>query len=1472
MKLKTSIARLIRRSGYAVALTLAAGSFAPANQPTETFVEYLSRSGNITALVDRASAYNFPFDVTVPSTPENTKLWDTQAIVDAVVSEGGAVRGWCPWRKQGSSSTLNNYDLFIPYLKNSQYIAETQLDGNVMKISNAIRPALQGMQPGQPALPLLPTDGKYPGNIDEISYVGTRALPVSKLDCSDAWHFFRQEGSDGKFYNANGVEASLDPLYDTEGKPYCENGKPLYTARNTSQYYYKDEDGNLVPITATTGISASYYGDNYAGVRGIIVEAASPIHLENNRLIIDHSGFALAIGAYTHWGNVEGNLTYLQDVRVSDDVYAATTYRGDSEDNTLIVIRAQAIGQNTTLSDEAAGVNADNYNNSGKMYAVYSLSKKTNNAKNNKAFFYGSSTFQHVGGALAGGNSDSNLLFISRSNIAVGLQDVASVVGGDSISVGHAEDNFVIVDDTFDEVAAGIAPEQLDSTVASSVPDVSTIHEDIIGGRTIASQAETSANQNKVILIGKTTPSTQKENKGEIVTTTVQGNIFGGVAENSRSNDATAQGASANDNTVVISGVDVERNVVVPLLMGRQPELWGEKVLSTDVGRICGGYAGAPVAAGTAPGNANNNSVILLDTTAVNTVYGGTNAGNGQASHNELHLSHIDTIGADGKARDLVFYGGWIESYARGGSTNHNSVYLYDSGWGIDNTFLHGGWGNELKKNDDGTIVWKDPNFSVPGATSFDGTHFYSGLEQPVQVASVSNSRLVKADGSTNIFGNVTIFDGGHFYDASRNMVGTLEKMAILKPSAWDKNGNVTEYTDAMIAVERINKKSDGSIDFLSADSDVVIATYWPAEKTIKGAAGVVIAQDVTYKEETGEFIDSSQKAAIIIAEGAIVNSDDKVKPGNWGINLNEPEKGIVYDAASGDVSFKDTEGNLIAIFKSSSIKGTDIVLANTRSTDEHGNTIYQRANINSIFTRIDGFDEYQTFTQNNWLYLVGYQNKIKGFDHFEHLRFIFTDEISLDSPMLLLTGAQSEGSKSSSSALITTSPGADPATVKLTADIAMIADELKGGDIVPVIGDENHEKIEGLALIPRDSVVDDNQVYRQGVTRTIQLETEFFEVDNTDNDTTNDADETFRNYGVIKVLERKENATPESKSLIEGRIAMLTLNNMGGNLLAEQGIDSACRALEGGEPADAKHFVPVEQNGKGAVAYAPKAELSPGNRLFFAMSGAHTKVDSGSDVDVDGTNALVGVSRGFLEKRALTMGIFMETGWGKYHTHNNFGVGANVPYVRGTGETSYVGAGALLRYRLEHLSDALAGFSLDASLRAGRQELDYSTADLADDYGEFASYEHESDYLAGHVGINYTFEPTDKLAATLYARYLWTHVSNDDADVCGEQVTFEDMSSNRIRLGGRLSWQANDHWTPYVGAAFEWECSGTAHAVTHGMGITAPSMRGGSIIGEIGTVWQPWVTRALWVEAALQGSVGKNENYGAKLGVSIGF
>ncbi len=1449
MKLHSHIARYIRRCGYALAFTLGATCLHANTQ--DVVIEYLTEETGMPAEIVEQVNYEADIDVTRPDTTGITP-WGTTGdcnnIVDHVKSGEGVLTGYCPWRRQGSTLGFN-YEIFIPNQTVGVHYTTAVTNDSTTYVYNAIRPTIQSELLG-------PEYANTP--VKKISYIGARSLLPATVD-GTAYSYYTQDDIVNGILTDAGTPVSnkWQAVYDADGNPLTNSqGQQLYTDRTSNQYYkkvYADDDdmvGTLVALNNNQDLGpADNCGDNTVGLgRGVILCTDAPVDVCNNNLIISHSGFALAMGAYTQYGDAYNNYTYIQDVRVSDDIYGASTVRGNSYDNTLVVVRAQCIGDNTTLSDEAAGVSAGNFNNSGKVYAVYSSSKETNDAYDNVAFLYGTSTYQPVGGAVAGGNAYDNLLFITHSEIATSTDPsyVYEVMGGYSTRIGSVTGNLVVVDDTFDADAAGIAPEVRDETVAggwtSSVPEVSTIHTDIMAGVTDGARATSNAENNKLILIGSTASDGSR--------TSVEGNVFGGFVYNAVNAQET-QAASANGNIVVLQDVDMKNTAYAPILRARGTEdnIWGSKTTRTDVGRICGGFAYEPTATNTAPGNTNDNTVIVINSKVANSIYGGSNEGNGQANNNALHLSHVDTKGTDGRYQNRVFYGGWINSYLDGGQANNNHVWLYDSGWSMDQTFLHGGWGNELAKNAEGVILGAGGTPLIAGATSFDGTTFYDASNK--ELAKLQLSKVVKnnADGSTSdIFGNATAFDGETFFNSSRKYAGGFEDVAIM---------NVSNSVDIIRAATDISKiKADGNVDFYTDDeSGSVIATWYADSGEIRGLDNKVLASGIaSYNESTETFYNANGTAVYQVVRGAIINGST-VKA--YGITSYE------FDDASGNLQFKDKDGNVVATFLSSTIVGTDsngdavAIDIKDQEVSKNGINMVRRGDVNSVFAKIDGFNEYETYTRGNWLHIAGFQGKLKGFDHFEKLHFVFSEETDISKPLITITGDPSE-----TGLTIVKEEGGDPVPVEVSVDISEIADQLKPGDVIPVIGHEDQSEIAGLDEIPED-VVDAKQKHSRGVTSTFTLDTEFKEWTGGE----------FDNFGVIEVMDIHEEATPEAKALVEGRIAMLTLNNMGGNLVAEQGIDSACRALEGtGAPGAESDVIAVNQNGKGGVTYKSKDELEPGNRLFFAMNGAHNKVDSGSDVDVDGTNAIVGVARGLLAKRALTIGAFMETGWGKYHTHNNFGTGSNVPTVRGTGETSYVGAGALLRYHLRHLDQQLEGLSLDASLRAGRQETDYSTADLMAADGSFASYEHESDYIAGHVGLNYTFAPADKLAATLYARYLWTHISNDEGVVCGETVNFEDMSSNRFRFGGRLTWQASEKWSPYVGMAYEWECSGTARAATYGAGITAPSMRGGSFIGEIGAVWQPSLSLPLWIEAALQGSVGKNENYGAKIGISIGF
>ncbi len=328
-----------------------------------------------------------------------------------------------------------------------------------------------------------------------------------------------------------------------------------------------------------------------------------------------------------------------------------------------------------------------------------------------------------------------------------------------------------------------------------------------------------------------------------------------------------------------------------------------------------------------------------------------------------------------------------------------------------------------------------------------------------------------------------------------------------------------------------------------------------------------------------------------------------------------------------------------------------------------------------------------------------------------------------------------------------------------------------------------------------------------------------------------------FTGEAKASVVARRLN--PQTKALAEGRMAALMLGNRAANLAAEQGVAQAARAAAGK---------------KGLAAYV-------------ALSSGHEKGESGSRVNVDGMATMVGVSAGMAKERALTLSGFVESGWGQYTTRNSF---ADAPAVRGTGESSYCGGGLLARYAFR--AAGCKGLALDAALRAGRQSTDFSSSDLNDGLGNYASYDVDTPYIAGHVGASYSLKAADTLEAQLYTRYLWSHLGAESISTCGDHISFESVESHRLRVGTRATWAPCAKWQHYAGLACEWEFSGTARAAAQGMGMDAPSMRGGSLIGEIGTSWQPCEQTPLWLHGGIQGSVGKVQGYSANIGCTVAF
>ncbi|MDR1396189.1 MAG: autotransporter outer membrane beta-barrel domain-containing protein [Desulfarculales bacterium] len=320
----------------------------------------------------------------------------------------------------------------------------------------------------------------------------------------------------------------------------------------------------------------------------------------------------------------------------------------------------------------------------------------------------------------------------------------------------------------------------------------------------------------------------------------------------------------------------------------------------------------------------------------------------------------------------------------------------------------------------------------------------------------------------------------------------------------------------------------------------------------------------------------------------------------------------------------------------------------------------------------------------------------------------------------------------------------------------------------------------------------------------------------------------------------------PETKSLSEGRLSGVTLVSQGADLIAGQGMDSALKAARAGE---------------GGEGY--------GLASFAAISGGRSRYNTGSHVDMSSLSLLTGLSWGsdFTPGR-LTLGAFFEYGTGSYDTYNSF---SNAASVHGDGDIYHIGGGVL--GRMDFSNTGPGRFYGEASLRAGGVHNQYDSSDLRDSTGRKADYDSSSAYYGLHLGAGYIWNITEDVSLDLYGKYFWTRQEGDSVTLAtGDPVNFQDVDSQRLRLGGRFAYAVSQHVSPYIGAAWEHEFDGEAHAETYGYAISAPSLDGDTGIGELGLTLTPSATLPLSFDLGVQGYVGKREGVTGSLQMKIEF
>ncbi|WP_243838211.1 autotransporter outer membrane beta-barrel domain-containing protein [Nitratidesulfovibrio liaohensis] len=338
---------------------------------------------------------------------------------------------------------------------------------------------------------------------------------------------------------------------------------------------------------------------------------------------------------------------------------------------------------------------------------------------------------------------------------------------------------------------------------------------------------------------------------------------------------------------------------------------------------------------------------------------------------------------------------------------------------------------------------------------------------------------------------------------------------------------------------------------------------------------------------------------------------------------------------------------------------------------------------------------------------------------------------------------------------------------------------------------------------------------------------------------------ETTSNSLVARVTSAGQTDEGVRKSPSEGKAASIALVTQGADLAAGPGMGNA----------------------RAAAVLGADNMAQAGWAGFGATSGTTSRYATGSHVDLQSFALMTGLAKRLPVSGAdLLVGAFFETGVGSYDSHNETAAGDS---ITARGDSRSTGGGLL--GRVEATEGMARGLYAEATVRAGRLSSDYRSDDLNPTLGE-AEYDINVAYYGAHAGVGYIWNISEQAWLDLYGKYFWTHTTGADVRILGDPVTFDDVDSYRTRLGARFGYALNKCITPYTGAAWEYEFDGTAHSVVAGVDAPAPTLKGGTGVGEVGVIWKPLPDSGFSLDLGAQGYTGVREGVGGNLSLMYEF
>lgn len=260
--------------------------------------------------------------------------------------------------------------------------------------------------------------------------------------------------------------------------------------------------------------------------------------------------------------------------------------------------------------------------------------------------------------------------------------------------------------------------------------------------------------------------------------------------------------------------------------------------------------------------------------------------------------------------------------------------------------------------------------------------------------------------------------------------------------------------------------------------------------------------------------------------------------------------------------------------------------------------------------------------------------------------------------------------------------------------------------------------------------------------------------------------------------------------------------------------------------------------------------DSSYGVKTFAAVHGNRSKYDIADDIKINGWSTIVGVGNAdkFDNGSELSWGVFYENGSGNYRTYNSF----NNDFFRGDGSMVYNGGGIAARYENKN------GVYTEGSLRAGmlKNELDNAMRDVNGSYG----YETESAYYGAHIGVGKIISLSDSSDLDIYSKFFHTYTEGDSVTIAGDKFDFDSITSDRLRVGARITSNKENKFSTYYGLAYEYEFNGDADMTAQGLRADTQSLQGSSVMAEVGFNYQPTPDSPWSFDLNMRGYTGERQ------------